>query len=121
MSNEPIATELRDIIAMALQAAESDALQDGKVPGYSMWADAALAAMQTAGWQQVAVPAGVAYGDLFLEWRGCGGDQRAVVWTAPGGTVMVQNIEPGDLKPADARLLAAALLGAANAAEWEAK
>lgn len=40
-----------------------------------------------------------------------------VVWTAPGGTVMVQRVEPGDLTPDDARDLAYALLAAANYAE----
>lgn len=47
------------------------------------------------------------------EWR----DGNAVVWTAPGGTVMVQNVEPGDLSPDQARALAAALLAAADRAE----
>ena len=41
------------------------------------------------------------------------------VWTAPGGNVMVQRIEPGDLASTEARVLAAALLAAANAAEGE--
>lgn len=40
-----------------------------------------------------------------------------VVWTAPGGTVMVQRIEPGDLTPEEARGVAHALLAAANYAE----
>ena len=47
------------------------------------------------------------------EWR----DGNAVVWTAPGGTVMVQNVEPGDMSPHQARQLAAKILAAANRAE----
>ena len=34
------------------------------------------------------------------------------VWTAPGGNVMVQRIEPGDLAPEEARKVAHALLAA---------
>lgn len=44
-----------------------------------------------------------------------------VVWTEPGGTVMVQRLEPGDLTPAEARPLAYALLAAADYAEKEQK
>ena len=40
-----------------------------------------------------------------------------VVWTAPGGLVMVQRIEPGDLTPEEAREVAHALLAAANYSE----
>ena len=40
-----------------------------------------------------------------------------VVWTAPGGLVMIQQIEPGDLTPEKARALAYALLAAANHAK----
>lgn len=36
------------------------------------------------------------------------------VWTAPGGRIMVQRIEPGDLTPEEAREVAHALLAAAN-------
>ena len=39
------------------------------------------------------------------------------VWTAPDSTVMVQNVEPGDLSPSSARELAYVLLAAANYAE----
>ena len=37
-----------------------------------------------------------------------------VVWTAPGGLVMVQRVEPGDLTPAEARFFALAVLAAAQ-------
>ena len=40
-----------------------------------------------------------------------------VVWTVPGGPIMVQRIEPGDLTPEEARGIAYALLAAANYAE----
>ena len=40
-----------------------------------------------------------------------------VVWTAPGTTVMIQRIEPGDLTPAEARDLALNILAAADYAE----
>ena len=45
------------------------------------------------------------------------GPEGPVVWTAPGGTVMVQRIEPGDLTPAKARDLANILNAAADHAE----
>lgn len=45
----------------------------------------------------------------------CVGDVS--VWTAPNGPVMVQNIEPGELTPYNARKIAYALLAAANHAE----
>lgn len=46
-----------------------------------------------------------------------GGPYGPSVWTAPGGTVMVQRIEPGDLTPEEAREVAHALLAAANYSE----
>jgi hypothetical protein len=62
-----------------------------------------------------------ATGDLLLggmEWRfGLTFCPRLVVWTAPESPVMIQNVEPGDLAPDQARALAAALLAAASAAE----
>lgn len=36
------------------------------------------------------------------------------VWTAPGGRVMVQRVEPGDLIPKEARDFAYTVLAAAN-------
>ncbi|MGV0351667.1 hypothetical protein ACUY2G_12285 [Corynebacterium guaraldiae] len=42
------------------------------------------------------------------------------VWTAPGGRVMVQRIEPGDLTPAEARFFALAVLAAAQYAKGKA-
>ena len=36
------------------------------------------------------------------------------VWTAPGGRIMVQRVEPGDLTPAEARFFALAVLAAAQ-------
>ena len=50
-----------------------------------------------------------------LEWRRlC---FEAVVWTIPGGHIMIQNIEPGDLMPSNARDVAAAILAAADVAD----
>lgn len=46
-----------------------------------------------------------------------GGPHGPSVWTAPGGTVMVQRIEPGDLTPEEAREVANALYAAANYSE----
>ena len=43
-----------------------------------------------------------------------------VVWTAPGGLVMVQRVEPGDLTPAEARFFALAVLAAAQYSKGEA-
>lgn len=40
-----------------------------------------------------------------------------VVWTAPGGLIMAQRIEPGDLTPDEARQVAYALLAAADYSE----
>ena len=41
------------------------------------------------------------------------------VWTAPGGRIMVQRVEPGDLTPAEARFFALAVLAAAQYAKGE--
>ena len=46
-----------------------------------------------------------------------GGPHGPSVWTAPGGRVMVQRLEPGDLTPEEAREVAHALLAAADEAE----
>ena len=45
------------------------------------------------------------------------GPTGPVVWTAPGGLVMIQRLEPGELTPAEARDLADILNAAANHAE----
>ena len=42
------------------------------------------------------------------------------VWTAPGGRVMVQRVEPGDLTPDEAHLFALTVLAAAQYAKEEA-
>ena len=42
------------------------------------------------------------------------------VWTAPGGRIMVQRVEPGDLTPAEARFFALAVLAAAQYSKGEA-
>ena len=42
-----------------------------------------------------------------------------VVWSAPGTTVMIQRIEPGDLFPAQARRFALNILAAADYCEGE--
>ena len=52
----------------------------------------------------------------YMEWWVA---DNAVVWTAAGGRVMVQRLEPGDLTPEDARALAAVLIEAAAHAEGE--
>ena len=52
----------------------------------------------------------------FTEWR-FKFNPAAVVWTEPGAHVMIQNIEPGDLMPSDARDVAAAILAAADVAD----
>lgn len=54
----------------------------------------------------IAVPDGKA-------WLPCGLIGPSV-WTAPGGRVMVQRVEPGDLTPAKARFFALAVLAAAQ-------
>lgn len=43
-----------------------------------------------------------------------------VVWTSPGGLVMVQRIEPGDLTPDEAHFFALTVLAAAQYAKGEA-
>lgn len=50
----------------------------------------------------------------YLDWQLGGG---GVVWTAKGGRVMVQRVEPGNLTPDDARSLALVLTMAADHAE----
>lgn len=47
------------------------------------------------------------------------GPTGPVVWTAPGGTVMIQRIEPGDLTAAEARAFALNILAAANYSEGD--
>ena len=44
---------------------------------------------------------------------------RPVVWTAPGTTVMIQRIEPGDLTAAQARAFALNILAAADYSEGD--
>lgn len=46
-----------------------------------------------------------------------GGPHGPSVWTAPGGHIAVQRIEPGDLTPKEAREVAHALLAAADYSE----
>lgn len=43
--------------------------------------------------------------------------QDSTVWTAIGGRVMIQRVEPGNFTPSEARSLAYALLAAAKHAE----
>lgn len=50
----------------------------------------------------------------YLDWTLA---NNAIVWTAKGGRVMVQRVEPGDLTPGDARALAQVLNEAADYAE----
>lgn len=57
----------------------------------------------------IAVPNGKA-------WLPCGLIGPSV-WTVPGGRIMVQRVEPGDLTPAEARFFALAVLAAAKHAE----
>lgn len=52
-------------------------------------------------------------------WLPCGLTGPSV-WTAPGGRIMVQRVEPGDLTPAEARFFALAVLAAAQYAKGEA-
>ena len=49
-----------------------------------------------------------------------GGPYGPIVWTAPGGTVMVQRVEPGDLTPEEAHFFALTVLAAAQYAKEEA-
>lgn len=51
-------------------------------------------------------------------WLPCGLTGPSV-WTAPGGRIMVQRVEPGDLTPAEARFFALAVLAAAQYAKEE--
>lgn len=39
---------------------------------------------------------------------------KPVIWSAPGGLVMIQRIEPGELTPAQARVFAANIIAAAE-------
>lgn len=48
-----------------------------------------------------------------------GGPYGPSVWTEPGGTIMVQRIEPGDLTPEEARGIADVLYAAAEYSETE--
>ena len=51
-------------------------------------------------------------------WLPCGLTGPSV-WTAPGGRIMVQRVEPGDLTPAEARFFALAVLAAAQYSKGE--
>lgn len=94
--------------------AESDAAKKWLIsPTRVEGADAILDVLRANGYAVVELPEPSGWWVRGPEWRsGC-----EVVWTAPGSTVMVQNIEPGDLFPDQARALAARLLAAAAAAE----
>lgn len=48
------------------------------------------------------------------EWRPVASDKNVVVWTKPGATVMVQNLDPGNLAPFEAYELSLVLQEAAN-------
>ena len=52
-------------------------------------------------------------------WLPCGLTGPSV-WTAPGGRIMIQRVEPGDLTPAEARFFALAVLAAAQYSKGEA-
>lgn len=58
-------------------------------------------------------------GDGIQEWRPVHSDPRVVVWTKPGGRVMVQNLEPGNLDPFDAFYLGEILREAAHYASYQ--
>ena len=55
----------------------------------------------------------------MVEWRPLACDPRAVIWTTPHGTVMIQNIEPGDLTAKETQAVADALSEAAAYAAKE--
>lgn len=125
----------RDVVASAtarhVRATEDpamwDQMDDDERRYYLGEADAALAALSTAGFAVVELP------DLtrlscgrFPEWEQEGKPAAStgwptgwVVWTArePRALIMVQRVEPGELTPNQARDLAAALLAAAEHAE----
>ena len=52
----------------------------------------------------------------YKRWN-LGGDTGPSVRAVPGGRVVLQRVEPGDITPEDARRFAHALLAAANHAE----
>lgn len=85
-------------------------------------AAAAAAALADAGLLMPDLPEADAYGVQFDDpvkgWV-LDAQDRPVVWTAPGGRVMIQRIEPGDLTPAQARTLALNILAAADYTEGE--
>ena len=49
-----------------------------------------------------------------------GGPHGPSVWTAPGGRVMIQRVEPGDLTPDEANAFALTVLAAAQYAKGKA-
>lgn len=96
----------------ALIAMQENAKQDEEVPAHYRIADALAEAGLIApdlpedNDLDIAVPNGKA-------WLPCG-LIGPTVWTVPGGRIMVQRVEPGDLTPAEARFFALAVLAAAQ-------
>ncbi|QNJ56916.1 hypothetical protein SEA_REINDEER_125 [Mycobacterium phage Reindeer] len=117
MTREAQPMTARDKVAEAIsRQAEWEAVSI-PYPKIERLADAAIGAHMEAlsetGHVVVKLPEPTAQWAGGPEWRY--GD--SVVWTAPGGNVMVQNVEPGDLHPEQARMLGAWLLAAAAKAE----
>ncbi len=103
-----------DVVALGLQAAESQALQDGAIPGYSLMADGVLSALKQARWALVKLPD--AHEDepdvKHPYWVG----ERPGVFVAyaqAGGVWLETDAKYHALTVSDARACAAALLAAA--------
>ena len=103
----------RDIIGRAIHG---QAFADG---GYIL-VDSILEDLAEAGYVIVKLPEPNGFWGEGPEWAqdAAPGDSTGwVAWTAVGGLVMLQRVEPGELTPDQARELGAALLAAAAHAE----
>lgn len=109
--------DIRGIIEAAMQAAESEALREGSIPGYSMWSHAILEALRSSGYAVIALPepTGSKDGDDY--------ENGFVEWDYPHGSVHV--FDDGVIgwhqwhfdDPSKLRAAAAALLAAAHRSE----
>lgn len=104
-----------EVIAMSLQAAESECLSEGSIPGYSLWAAKAVAALRVAGYELVKLPEN--RGDWHVNDVGTVGVYEAGFGVRHKGVAIRDVGYDLVASVAEGREFAAALLAAAVAAE----
>lgn len=104
-----------EVVSLGLQAAESEALKSGAIPGYSLMAQGVLDALKAAGYAVIELPkrcpVPTPWGqDCLGAWPVTGDNEPVSAW--PDGRV----VTPDDkwMPAAEAQSLGAALLAAAS-------